>query len=98
MHAAWQPSGQFATLAKLSGLPPAPDPTGLGEFVAYWLTQPQTARTQLEWDNALVKSLQRHSAKAATPARANSPQRRTGHTGFDTKDYTAGVNADGTLA
>lgn len=92
----WQPSEQFKTLAKLSGLPATPDPAGLGEFVAYWLTQPHEVRTQVEWDNALVKSLKRNQAMSAS-ARASPPGRRTGHTGFDTKDYSAGVNADGSL-
>lgn len=97
MRADWQPSERFAMLAKLSGLPPVPSDTGLGEFKAYWLTQPGTVRTQLEWDNALVKSLKHEQARAASAPRPG--QRRPGsHTGFDTKDYTAGVNEDGTLA
>jgi uncharacterized protein YdaU (DUF1376 family) len=93
----WQPSAQFATLAKLSGLPPVPNAEGLGEFKAYWLTQPNTNRTQLEWDNALVKSLKHEHVRAASTPRP-AARRAGAHTGFDTKDYTAGVNEDGTLA
>lgn len=95
----WRPSGQFAILAKLAGLlvgnQPAID-AGLGEFKAYWLTQPHVVRTQLEWDNALVKSLKHEQVKAASTAgqRTGKPSR---HTGFDAKDYSKGVTADGSL-
>lgn len=43
-----------------------------------------------------VNSWQGFKAKWLAEARA-SPQRATRHSGFDSKDYTAGVNEDGTL-
>lgn len=96
----WQPSPQFATLAKLAGLPvkdQAAIDAGLGSFKAYWLTQPHTIRTQAEWEHALVKSLKHEQARSASAPL--SPARRAGgHAGFDSKDYTAGVNEDGSLA
>ena len=95
----WVPSPQFAVLAKMAGLPIRDDATmsaGIGDFKAYWLTQPNTLRTQAEWDHALVKSLKHDQAKAGSLPRG--PARKAAHAGFDTKDYTAGVNPDGSLA
>lgn len=97
--AEWKPSEQFAMLAKLAGLPVGSQSAidaGLGEFKAYWLTQPHTVRTQIEWDNALVKSLKHEQVKAASMGgrRGAMPSR---HSGFDNKDYAKGVNEDGTL-
>lgn len=85
MEPGWQPSPQFATLAKLSGLPPTPSPEGLGEFVAYWLTQPTTMRTQLEWDNALVKSMKHERVKGSgRPFERSATAARTpNHGGHD---------------
>ena len=67
MHPGWQPSAQFHAVAKLAGVPPAADPDGLGEFVAYWLANPGEHRTQAQWEHALVKSLQARKAQASRP-------------------------------
>jgi hypothetical protein len=60
MFVDWKPSPHLSTLAHQSGLP-MPDSNAfnaaIGEFIAYWLTQTK-ARTQHEWDHALVKALQ----------------------------------------
>ncbi|MEJ2767577.1 DnaT-like ssDNA-binding domain-containing protein [Mycetohabitans sp. B46] len=75
MFVGWKPSPHLSTLAHQSGLP-MPDSNAfnaaIGEFIAYWLTQTK-ARTQHEWDHALVKALQgnrlRGSSQKATPGR-----------------------------
>lgn len=53
MRADWQPSGHVAGLAKQSGTPLLD--SDIPEFMAYWLTQPDTKRTQAEWDKALLQ-------------------------------------------
>lgn len=59
MQANWKPSPHFATLAHQAGLPMPESQefnSSLCEFIAYWLSQNE-ARTQHEWDHALLKSL-----------------------------------------
>lgn len=97
----WQPSPAFTTQAKLLGLPVLDAQTmaeGTSEFIAFWLARPNEVRTQAEWENALARSLKSRSVRASARPQHTAPQRRTGaHAGFDSKDYTAGVNPDGTL-
>ena len=97
----WQPSPAFTTQAKLLGLPVLDAQTmaeGTSEFIAFWLARPNEVRTQAEWENALARSLKSRSVRASARPQQTAPQRRTGaHAGFDSKDYTAGVNPDGTL-
>lgn len=99
--AEWAPGPGFTAQAKLAGLPVL-DTTamadGLNEFRGFWLARPHEIRTQAEWDNALAKSLKTRQVHAASrPQPAASPRRTGAHAGFDSKDYTAGVNPDGTL-
>lgn len=97
----WQPSSAFTTQAKLLGLPVLDAQAmaeGTSEFIAFWLARPNEVRTQAEWENALARSLKSRSVRAAARTQPSGPPRRTGaHAGFDSKDYTAGVNPDGTL-
>lgn len=101
MAADWTPGPSFTPQAKLMGIPVhnAEDMAdGLNEFRAYWLARPDTLRTQAEWDNALAKSLKHRQVSAASRPQPTAAPRRTGsHAGFQSKDYTAGVNPDGTL-
>lgn len=72
MHAEWRPSQHLPGLAKFAGLGAMGAEAvekGMGEFVAYWLTQPDTLRTQPEWDHALIRSL-RHDRVRAESAQA----------------------------
>lgn len=96
----WRPTRQFTVKAKMAGLPVNdPDFPGpaLGEFISYWMTQEVTLRTQSEWEHALLKSLQ-HTRMRPAPVLTvfNTPPRS--HAGFADKDYTKGVNEDGSLA
>ena len=75
MAADWRPGPGFTALAKLAGVPPAADPDGLGEFVAYWLANPGEHRTQAQWEHALVKSLQARKAQASRPPAAQAKGR-----------------------
>lgn len=95
----WSPSDGFKTTAKLAGIPLADEAlmtSGIAEFRSYWLTRPGDVKTQAEWEHALLKSLKHALASAKQPPTKTA--RKTGHTGFDAIDYTAGVNPDGTLA
>ncbi len=59
MHSQWRPSAHIATLAKQAGLAMPESRSfaaALGEFIAYWMTQPM-ARNQHRWDHAFIKSL-----------------------------------------
>ena len=100
--AEWLPGPGFTAQAKLAGLPvldAAAMAEGLNEFRGYWLARPHEIRTQAEWDNALAKSLKTRQVMAASRPQPQAAQRRAGsHSGFQAKDYTAGVNADGSLA
>jgi len=87
MHIGWKPSEEFATLAKMA-MVAVPDGK-LGEFIAHWLTQPITQRTQAEWDKALLKSAQHDKLRAASPLPARG---RPAPDNFATKDYGTGVN------
>ena len=100
--AEWLPGPGFTAQAKLAGLPvldAAAMAEGLNEFRGYWLARPNELRTQAEWDNTLAKSLKTRQVMAASRPQPQAAQRRAGsHSGFQAKDYTAGVNADGSLA
>lgn len=100
IDAEWVPGPGFKVQAKLAGLPvlnEAEMADGLNEFRGFWMAKPHEIRTQAEWDNALAKSLKTRQVRAASRPQPQL-QRRTGaHAGFQSKDYTAGVNEDGTL-
>jgi hypothetical protein len=58
MDLSWEPSQHFPTLARQAGVPAGGfTPESLAEFRSYWLSQPDTLRTQHEWDHALLRSL-----------------------------------------
>ena len=91
MHSDWKPSPHLGSIARQAGLlVPGSEEfnAALGEFIAYWLTQ-NRARTQHEWDHALVKSLKsdrmRGEAKPAKTGR-RKPERED----FDSRNYGTG--------
>ena len=84
MHIGWQPSGHVAGLAKQSGAPLVD--SDLPEFVAHWLTQPITHRTQAEWDKALLQSAKHRELRAKSPLLAKEKPARTPED-FSKKDY-----------
>lgn len=99
----WVPGPGFIAQAKLAGLPvrdAAFMATGTKDFIGYWLARPHETHTQAEWEHKLAKSLKRDKAKLdASPAqRVGAARRPSSHAGFESKDYSEGVNADGTLA
>jgi hypothetical protein len=105
IDAAWEPGVAFVVQAKLLAVPVNDAgfmAEGLDEFRAHWIARPGELRTHSEWENALAKSLKHRAVmaadKAGRQAGASRPPRQGAHAGFTTKDYTAGVNEDGTLA
>lgn len=87
MHVGWVPSGHVADLAKQSGvqIPQAK----LVEFIAHWLTQPGTARSQAEWDKALLQSAKHDTLRQASPLPARG---KPSPDNFAAKNYGSGVN------
>lgn len=71
MHADWQPTEHVAGLARQSGAPLIE--SDLPEFIAYWLTQPDTKRTQAEWDKALQQSAKHRKLRADAEPPARQP-------------------------
>ncbi len=68
MHVGWQPSAHLPDMARQAMVTLTPEVHQ--EFIAYWLGQP-AARTQAEWDKALLQSAIFHKTKAASqPAAA----------------------------
>ncbi len=88
MHINWKPSEEFPTLAKMA-MVTVPDGK-LGEFIAYWLTQPHIRRTQPEWDRALLQSAQHDKLRAASPS---STRGKPALENFDQRNYGTGVTA-----
>jgi len=82
----WEPSGHVADLAKQSGV--SVTPPVLAEFIAHWLTEPLTARTQAEWDKALLQSAKHGKIKAESASQARS--RQPAPDNFAEKNYGTG--------
>jgi hypothetical protein len=85
MHLGWEPSGHVADLARQSGVEVTQHK--LAEFLVHWLTEPKTARTQAEWDKALLQSAMHdklHLASLQVKSRAQQLDN------FAEKDYGKG--------
>jgi hypothetical protein len=92
MFADWIPSPHLSTLAKQAGLPmPSTGEFSLVvvEFIAYWISQSK-ARTQNEWDHALVKALRAHRMKEGGPPEKVSKKTGPSAEKFDLIDYGNG--------
>ena len=97
MHNDWKPSENFHSLVKQSGLVPGKDGelnASVGEFIAYWLTQPRS-RTQHEWDHALLKSLKADKLHTVGGAKKSpsSGNWRTSNEGIERKGVELGLRA-----
>ena len=62
MRTDWQPSGHVAELARQSGASLLD--SDIPEFMAHWLTKPDTKRTQAEWDKALLQCAKHRKLRA----------------------------------
>lgn len=88
MLSTWRPSDHLPDLARQAGVEIRPEK--LGEFIAHWLTQPLTQRTQAEWDKALLQSAKHdrlHTVSGPPGKSARKPDN------FDQRDYGEGVMA-----
>ncbi len=66
MNLEWRPSSEFDAKAKAAGAPIQDQRLmgeALGEFVSFWLTRPDKARSQAEWEHAFIQSFKRYAAK-----------------------------------
>lgn len=88
MHPAWQPSPHVADLARQSGTVLLP--ADLPDLVAHWLTEPQTVRTQSEWDKALLQTAKHRALRAASPQPSRAG-RMPPADNFAGKNYGVGV-------
>lgn len=79
MHVDWRPSEEFPTLAKMAMVEV---PQEIGEFIAYWKSQPQTVLTQAEWDHKLIKNLKAAKLRADSATAAGSKPAK-----FDAVDF-----------
>lgn len=99
--ASWEPTEGFWDLAKRSGhhLENPDYADALTEFIAYWLTNPGESRTQSRWEKSFLQSWKNHRLHASSPDR--QPRKRTNglspHNDFEKRDYTQGINADGSF-
>lgn len=84
MRIGWQPSEHVDGLAKQSGAPLLD--SDLPEFMVHWLTQPDTKRTQAEWDKALLQCAKYRKLSAESPAPPRGKTARQPEN-FVTKDY-----------
>jgi hypothetical protein len=91
MHLDWRPSPNFSTLARLAGVIVSDNDTQIGEFVAYWLTQP-THRTQAAWDHAYLKTLQ--ASKLRGEADKGEKRKRTMAAWWETDQATLAYGND----
>ncbi len=101
ISASWEPSPDFWTLAKRSShTPENPDyADALTDFIAYWLTNPGETRTQAQWEKSFLESWKRYRAHSA-PADKTGRKRTAAlspHNDFEQRDYSAGINADGSF-
>lgn len=64
MQVGWQPSSHLLYMAKQAGVQITP--AIQQEFIAFWLTRPNTKRTQGEWDKALLQSAMHDKAHATS--------------------------------
>lgn len=85
MVVAWQPSNHLPDMAKQAGIQITPEI--LQEFVSFWLTRPQTQRTQEEWDKALLDSAMRNKAHAANKSAKAKTNQKPEQENFDEKNY-----------
>lgn len=102
MAADWEPSSTFWVLAKHAGMSPeSPDFGGsLAEFIAFWLGSPGECRTQSRWEKAFLENWKRLRARALAgpPGKPNGKaQPLSAHAGFAERDYTQGINPDGSF-
>jgi uncharacterized protein YdaU (DUF1376 family) len=101
LGAQWQPSATFWGIAKHVGLGESSPDFGpaLADFLGFWLDRPGEARTQAGWEKAFLESWQRFRAFNAgkpkpKPSGTTTP---SPHVGFAERDYTQGVNSDGSF-
>ena len=102
MAADWEPTGSFWALAKRASMSPeSPDfGNSLTEFIAFWRGNPGESRTQSRWEKTFLESWKRHRAMAtsAPPAKPNGRAKPiSAHSGFAERDYTQGINPDGSF-
>ena len=101
MFPEWEPSPDFWPSAKRAALAPdAPDfGDALSDFVQFFRGHPDKGpRTQAEWEQAFLKNWKQHRAIARSrPQKPNGRAKLSPHSGFAERDYTVGVNPDGSF-
>ncbi len=96
----WEPTAAFWALATRSGhAKESPDfPDALTDFLAYWRTRPGESRTQSEWEKAFLENWRRFRSHVSSPStRPQKPRPLSPHSDFEQRDYSAGINPDGSF-
>ena len=100
MAADWEPTGSFWALAKRASMSPESPDFGdsLAEFIAFWRGNPGESRTQSRWEKTFLESWKRFRSHASAPSsRSQKPRALSPHSDFEQRDYSAGINPDGSF-
>lgn len=91
----WKPSDTFLTDRRSYGFKPESlTDSVVAEFSGFWAAKGDEL-TQAEWEHRLARQLVNLSARTA--AMPIAPRRQPTPENFKTKDYSAGINADGSF-
>jgi uncharacterized protein YdaU (DUF1376 family) len=96
MGSGWEPSSAFWPIAKHDGISSDTPDFGLelAEFIAFWCDKTDVVRTQAGWEKTFLESWKRHRAFAESKGKR---AKLSPHSGFAERDYTVGVNPDGSF-
>ncbi|MBU2783609.1 YdaU family protein [Acidithiobacillus caldus] len=101
ISATWHPSPTFWPMARHVGIFEDSDEYGpaLADFLGFWRDRPGESRTQAGWEKAFLESWQRYRAfsGAKRETKQNGRAKLSPHSGFAERDYTVGVNPDGSF-
>ena len=101
ISATWHPSPTFWPMARRVGISEDSEEYGpaLTDFLGFWRDRPGESRTQAGWEKAFLESWQRYRAfsGAKHESKPNRRDKLSPHSGFAERDYTQGVNPDGSF-
>lgn len=96
----WEPSATFWPMAKHVGITESTPDYGpaLADFLGFWRDRPGESRTQAGWEKAFLENWKRFRSHAsAPPSRSQKPRALSPHSDFEQRDYSAGINPDGSF-
>ncbi|MBU2763346.1 MULTISPECIES: DnaT-like ssDNA-binding domain-containing protein [Acidithiobacillaceae] len=101
IRSTWHPSPNFWPMARHVGISEDSEEYGpaLADFLGFWRDRPSESRTQAGWEKAFLESWQRYRAFSGPKreTKQNGRPKLSPHSGFAERDYTQGVNPDGSF-